>query len=116
MSAVPTGNAAFHPKCGKKLGLTSGMSRDVNPVEGKRNPPTLTRRLKGSNLSGVTAKEQESFFFLAKGGFGKRDPAKRSGFLLGEKKVSSVIYEIHPKHFLGPVRNNGPLRFLTVFE
>jgi len=43
MSAVLTGNAAFHLKCGRKLGLTSGMSSKVNPVEANAIPKSCQK-------------------------------------------------------------------------
>jgi len=85
MSAVLTGDAAPRLKCAKKSGLTSGMSCDVNPVEGKRNTPGSTRRLKGSKLSGAMVRKPESKSFLGKTGFEKRDPAERLGFFVDRK-------------------------------
>jgi hypothetical protein len=90
MSAVLTGNAVFRLKCGRKSGLTSGMSCDVNAVEGKCNPPESARRLKGSKLWEAMARRPESKGFLGKAGFEKREPSRKVGFFLFTEKKGSV--------------------------
>jgi hypothetical protein len=102
MSAVLTGNAAPHLKCGRKSGLISGMSCDVNPVEGRwdfgyrqkkkrgfSEPASLTRRPKGSKLSEAMTRKPESKGFFGKAGFEKRCPAERLGFFVGRKKEAA---------------------------
>jgi len=110
MFAVLMGNAAFHPKCGKKSGPTSEMSRDVDPVEGKCNlgykekkkqgflePADLARRPRGSKLSEIMTGKPKGKSFLAKAGFEKRDPVKELGFFVDrEKGTSAGIYKILP--------------------
>jgi hypothetical protein len=100
MSAVLTGNAAFHPKCGRKSGPTSGMSCDVNSVERKCNTLNLTRRPKGSMLSEVMVRKPESKSFPAKGGFEERDPSKRLGFFVDRNKtIGPGILRVLPQCF-----------------
>ena len=106
MSVVLMEDAALRLKCAKKSGLTSGMSCDVNPVEGKYNfgyqsekeqgfsePASLARRPKGSKLSEAMRREPESKGFLGKAGFEKRDPAERLVFFVDRKIEAQAIHK-----------------------
>jgi len=88
MSVVLTGNAAFHPKCGRKSGPTSGMSCDLNSIVGGMESPDSYRRTERVQASRGYGERTRKQRLSGKCGLRKKRPSQKPGFFVDRKKDS----------------------------
>ena len=113
MSAVLTGNAAPRLKCGKKSGLTSGMSCDVNPFEGKCNTPKSYQKTERVQAFGGNGKRTREQRLSGKSGLRKKRPSQKVDFFVDRKirDLGTVLVFINNNWQIQTIFWPNPFRF-----